>query len=177
VNDRSVKGIQRAVELAPANPNFLGSGVHNDVVVVSGGMVTSNISVHGLSGNLTMLGSDDVRKAGVIRGLHVLVKEENSVKLRVRNGVVVGVVLVIIEIQEIVSVVHSSECIVGKRSPATVNLHSSISTCKVIVNINNVVRELDCVTKNEHPWLSKIAYFGRFGINAGIVDNHDLFSS
>jgi hypothetical protein len=65
VNDWSVKGIQRAVELAPPNPNFLSSGVHNDVVVVSGGMVTSNISVHGLSGNLTMLGSDDVWEARV----------------------------------------------------------------------------------------------------------------
>ena len=65
VNDRSVKGIQSAVVLAPANPNFLGSGVHNDVVVVSSGMETSNISVHGLSGNLTMLGSNDVGKAGV----------------------------------------------------------------------------------------------------------------
>ena len=107
----------------------------------------------------------------------MFVKEENSIKLRVRNGVIVSVILVIIEIQEIVGVVHSSESVVGKGSPATVNLHSSISTCKVIVNINNVVRELDCVTKNEHPWLSEIAYFRRFGINAGIVDNHDFFSS
>jgi hypothetical protein len=46
-------------------------------------METGNISVHGLSSNLTMLGNDDVGHAGVIRELNVLVKEENSVKLRV----------------------------------------------------------------------------------------------
>ena len=83
MNDGSVEGIQGALVLAPTNPNFLGSRVHNDVVVVSSGMETGNISVHGLSSNLTMLGNDDVGHAGVIRELNVLVKEENSVKLRV----------------------------------------------------------------------------------------------
>lgn len=177
VNDGSVEGIQGALVLAPANPNFLGSRVHNDVVVVSGGVETGNISVHGLSGNLTMLGSNDVGEAGVIRGLDVLVKEEHSVKLRVGHVVVVSVVLVVVEIQEVVSVVHASEGVVGEGSPATVNLHSSLGASKVVVNINDVVGELDCVTEDKHPWLSEIANFGGFGVDAGIVDNHDFFSS
>jgi hypothetical protein len=76
-----------------------------------------------------------------------------------------------------VCVVHASEGVVGEGSPATVNLHSSLGASKVVVNINDVVRELDGVTKNKHPWLSEIGNFGRFRVDAGIVDNHDFFSS
>ena len=43
----------------------------------------------------------------------MLVKEENSIKLRVRYWVVMSVILVIVEIQEIVGVIHASECVVG----------------------------------------------------------------
>jgi hypothetical protein len=83
VNDGSVKGIQCALVLAPSDPDFLSGRVHHDVVVISSSVETSNFSVHGLSGDLAMLGSDDVGHAGVVRELNVLVKEENSVKLRV----------------------------------------------------------------------------------------------
>jgi hypothetical protein len=176
VNDGSVEGIQGALVLAPANPNFLGSRVHHNVVVVSCGVETGNISVHGLSGNLTVLGSDDVGKAGVIRCLHVLVKEEDSIELGVSHVVVVSVVFVVVEIQEVVGVVHASEGVVGEGSPATVNLHSSLGASKVVVNINNVVRELDGITKDKHPWLSEIAHLGRLRVDAGIVDNHDFFT-
>lgn len=106
----------------------------------------------------------------------MLIKEEYTVELRVIDWIVVSVVLVIIEVQEVVGVIHATEGVVREGSPAAMNFHGSLGTCQVVINVNNIVGELDCVTENKHPGLSDVRYLGRFRIDAGVMDNHDFFS-
>ena len=59
----------------------------------------------------------------------MLIKEEYTVELRVRDWIVVSVVLVIIEVQEVVGVIHATESVVREGSPAAMDFHGSLGTC------------------------------------------------
>ena len=107
----------------------------------------------------------------------MLVKEEDSVKLRVGNWIVVSVVLVIVEIQEVVSVVHTAEGVVREGGPATVNLHGALRTSKIVINIHNIVGKLDGITKNKHPGFAEVGNLRRLGIDTWVMDEHHFFSS
>ena len=176
MEDRSLKGIQGAVELAPANPNLLSSGVHHNVVVVSGAVQACNIAEHGLRCDLSMLRGNNICQAGIMRGLHVLVKEENAVKLRMRDWVVVSKVFVIVKIKEVSSVVHSAERVIREGAPSTVNLHCSMRTSQIVVNVHDIIGELYCVTEYEHPWLAEVGHLRRLRVDAGIVNKHNFLA-
>jgi hypothetical protein len=101
VKDRSFESIQSAIELTPSEPYFLGSRVHDYVIVISGAMIAGNIAEHSLGSNLSMLRANNICHAWITGSLGVFVEKEYTVKLRMSHWIVVSVVLVIIEIEEV----------------------------------------------------------------------------
>ena len=88
-----------------------------------------------------------------------------------------SVILVIVEIEEIRSEIHSPKCVVREGTPSTMNLHGSVCSRKKIVDLLDVVCELNGVPEDVHPGLSIVCDFRWFGVIAWISDNHNLFSS
>ena len=101
VKDGSFESIQSAIELAPPEPYFLGSRVHDYVIVVSSAMIAGDVAEHGLGSDLSVLRRNNICHAWITGGLGVFVEKEYTVKLRMSHWIVVSVVLVIIEIEEV----------------------------------------------------------------------------
>jgi hypothetical protein len=72
-----------------------------------------------------MLTSGDACDAHITRGLDTLIKVENTCELRMRAGVV-GVVGIVVELNEVSGVVDTSESLVWKRAQAQMDHHGSL---------------------------------------------------
>ena len=107
----------------------------------------------------------------------MLIKEENTLELGVRDWVIASVVLIIVKIEEIGCEIHTSEGVIRERTPSTMDLHGSMSCSQHIVYILNVVGKLNSVSQDEHPRLSEIGYLRWVREDSSAVWNHDLLSS
>jgi len=81
-----------------------------------------------------------------------------------RVGIIHSEILVVKELNEIVSVVHTSEGLVWQGANAQVDHHRSVSLNESLLNVVNIVRKLSCVPQNEGPRLSLVAECGRHQI-------------
>ena len=112
MNRGSFEGVDGGPELAPGDPYLLCCGIHDDPLIVTCPLISNDITVQSLWGDLTVLLSKYVCHARVSRWLNVFVEKEDSVELRIRLIVVVRVILVIIEVHIVCCVIHTSECVV-----------------------------------------------------------------
>lgn len=88
-------------------------------------MESSDISEQSLRGDLAMLTSGDACDAHITRGLDTLINVENTCELRVRGGVV-GVVGIVVELDEVSGVVDTSESLVWDRPQPQMDHHGSL---------------------------------------------------
>jgi hypothetical protein len=72
-----------------------------------------------------MLTSGDACDAHITRGLDTLINVENTCELRVRGGVV-GVVGIVVELDEVSGVVDTSESLVWDRPQPQMDHHGSL---------------------------------------------------
>ena len=176
MNGRSGEGLDFGSELAPSSPDLLGSGVHDDPLVVASLFESSDLAVEGLGRDLAIVLLQDVCNALVVVGLHVFVEVEGAIELWVRHGVVVSVVLVIIEVEEVGGVVNTAEGVVGQRAEASVNLHGAVGRSQSVAHISDVVRELHGVSEDEHPRLAEAGDLRVLRVVLRVVYVHDLLS-
>lgn len=170
------KSIYLSTILTPTNPNLLWMRIHDSPLVISSSLVSNNISVKSLWSNMTVLCWKNASHTLIIWRLNMLVQEEDSIKLWVVNRIVLNVVLIIIEIEEVRSKIHSSERVIWSWTPSTMNLHGSLGTLKHAFNICQIVCELNCVPEYELPRLAEIGDLWSLRVKTVVVDNHYLFS-
>ena len=65
VNGRSLVGVDGGAVLRPGSPDLLAFGVHNDDLSITGLVESSDVSEHGLRGDLAVLSSGDACNADV----------------------------------------------------------------------------------------------------------------
>lgn len=73
--------------LAPAGPDLLAFKVHYDDLSITSLMISSNILVKSLGCDLAMSTLENVGETKIVSGLNTLVKEKDSVHLRMRGCV------------------------------------------------------------------------------------------
>ncbi len=103
------------------------------------------------------------------------VKVEHARHLRV-SARVVSVVGIIVEADEVGSIVDSAEGLVRERADAQVDLHGSLGVLELSFSLFNVVGELHSISKDKRPGLANICDFRCNGVVRGRNWDHDLHS-
>jgi hypothetical protein len=122
-------------------------------------VIAGNVSEESLGGDLAVSSLKDGAEAGIPGGLNQLVVEEGVAELRVHIRVV-GVVLVVPDVDHVCCVVHTVELLVGEGAPAEVDHHGAVLVQDGAGHIVHIVGELDGVSEDPHPGLAKVGNVG-----------------
>jgi len=82
VDGRSLIGVDWSAILGPGGPDLLAFRIHHDYLSITSLMVSSDVSVHSLRSNLSVLSSSDACNADISRWLNMFIKVEDSCVLR-----------------------------------------------------------------------------------------------